>query len=163
VEHEHRHAAAPRRSHGAEPAGWRHHRLRAQIGGVGPGRPRDPRRRRQNRSPVFERGSRRRSGSGNGAGATLLVSPAAPAFSRRPPPSTGSRLTRPTAGPPAAGRGGLPIAAVPHRTAPAPATPSVAPGVYTVRLTADGKSYTQPLTVKMDPRVKTPAAGLQQQ
>jgi len=30
-------------------------------------------------------------------------------------------------------------------------------------LTVNGKSYTQPLTLKMDPRVKTPMAGLQQQ
>ena len=30
-------------------------------------------------------------------------------------------------------------------------------------LTANGKSYSQPLTIKMDPRVKTPLAGLQQQ
>jgi photosystem II stability/assembly factor-like uncharacterized protein len=28
------------------------------------------------------------------------------------------------------------------------------PGTYTVKLTVDGKSYTQPLTVKMDPRAK---------
>jgi hypothetical protein len=32
-----------------------------------------------------------------------------------------------------------------------------------VKLTVDGKSYTQPLTVKMDPRVKTSALGLTQQ
>ena len=32
--------------------------------------------------------------------------------------------------------------------------PPVLPGTYTVRLTADGKSYTQPLLVKMDPRAK---------
>jgi hypothetical protein len=31
-----------------------------------------------------------------------------------------------------------------------------------VRLTVSGKSYTQPLTVRLDPRVKTPAAGLTQ-
>jgi hypothetical protein len=37
-----------------------------------------------------------------------------------------------------------------------------APGLYTVRLTVDGHSYTQPLTFKMDPRVTTPAAGLEQ-
>ena len=36
------------------------------------------------------------------------------------------------------------------------------PGRYKVRLTANGKSYTQPLTLKMDPRVKTPVTGLQQ-
>ena len=70
---------------------------------------------------------------------------------------------QPIPGAPAGGRGGLPIAAVPHDTVPAPATPWVAPGVYTVKLTAGGKTYTQPLTVKMDPRVKTPVLGLQQQ
>jgi photosystem II stability/assembly factor-like uncharacterized protein len=61
------------------------------------------------------------------------------------------------------GRGGLPIAAVAHNTVPAPSTPWVAPGAYTVRLTVDGRSHTRPLTVRMDPRVKTPAAGLTQQ
>lgn len=44
--------------------------------------------------------------------------------------------------------------AVPHRTYPGPGSPWVAPGVYTVRLTVDGKVLTQPMTVKLDPRVK---------
>jgi hypothetical protein len=35
------------------------------------------------------------------------------------------------------------------------------PGHYTVRLTANGKTQTAALTVKMDPRVKTPALGLE--
>lgn len=61
------------------------------------------------------------------------------------------------------GRGGLPIAAVPRNTVSSPNSPWVAPGIYTVKLTVNGKSYTQPLTVKMDPRVKTPPAGLAQQ
>ena len=61
------------------------------------------------------------------------------------------------------GRGGLPIAAVPHDTPPAPTSPWAAPGQYTVKLTVGGKSDTQPLTVKMDPRVTTPAFGLAQQ
>jgi photosystem II stability/assembly factor-like uncharacterized protein len=56
-----------------------------------------------------------------------------------------------------------PIAAVPHNTAPQPTSPWVMPGQYTVVLTANGKSYSQPLTVKMDPRVKTSPAGLAQQ
>jgi len=38
--------------------------------------------------------------------------------------------------------------------------PWALPGQYTVKLTVAGKSYTQPLTLKMDPRVKTPPAGL---
>jgi hypothetical protein len=49
------------------------------------------------------------------------------------------------------GRGG---AAVPHRTYSSVNSPWVAPGAYTMRLTVDGKSSTQPITVKMDPRVK---------
>jgi photosystem II stability/assembly factor-like uncharacterized protein len=61
------------------------------------------------------------------------------------------------------GRGGLPIAAVPHDTVPAPSGPWAPPGTYTVKLTVDGRSYTQPLTLKMDPRVTTPAPGLAQQ
>jgi len=61
------------------------------------------------------------------------------------------------------GGGGLSSAAVPFNTAPTSNAPWVAPGVYTVKLTVNGKSYTQPLTVKMDPRVKTPALGLLQQ
>ena len=45
-------------------------------------------------------------------------------------------------------------AAVPHRTYPGVNSPWVAPGTYTVRLTANGKSVTQPIVIKMDPRVK---------
>ena len=56
-----------------------------------------------------------------------------------------------------------PIAAIPHNTAPQPTGPWALPGQYTVVLTANGKTYSQPLTIKMDPRVKTPLAGLQQQ
>src|SRR4051812_2277414 len=61
------------------------------------------------------------------------------------------------------GRGGLPIAAVPHDTVPAPSGPWATPGQYTVKLTVDAKNYTQPLTLKMDPRVTTPAIVLTQQ
>jgi hypothetical protein len=39
----------------------------------------------------------------------------------------------------------------------------VAPGQYTVKLTINGKSYAQAITVKMDPRVKTPPATLAEQ
>ena len=53
-----------------------------------------------------------------------------------------------------------PIAAVPGRTPLTPEGPLVLPGTYTVRLTVDGKSESAPLTVKMDPRVQTPAADL---
>jgi photosystem II stability/assembly factor-like uncharacterized protein len=56
-----------------------------------------------------------------------------------------------------------PMAAVYRDTPPAPTSPWVMPGDYTVVLTANGKSYTQPLTVKMGPRVKMSAAELQKQ
>ena len=36
----------------------------------------------------------------------------------------------------------------------------VMPGMYTARLTVDGKKYDQSFTVKMDPRVKTPLKDL---
>jgi hypothetical protein len=60
------------------------------------------------------------------------------------------------------GRGGLPIAAVPFNTVPAPTTPWAPPGQYTVKLTVNGKTLSQPLTVTPDPRVKTPAPALRQ-
>jgi photosystem II stability/assembly factor-like uncharacterized protein len=56
-----------------------------------------------------------------------------------------------------------PIAATPHATPRYPLGPLVLPGQYTVRLTANGKSYRAPLAVKMDPRVKTSVADLQKQ
>ncbi len=56
-----------------------------------------------------------------------------------------------------------PISAVPHNTPRFPLGPHALPGQYTVRLTAGGRTYDAPLTVKMDPRVKTPLAGLEQQ
>src|SRR5262245_21883297 len=56
----------------------------------------------------------------------------------------------------------LPIAAVRRNTVPVPATPWVNPGQFTVKLTVDGKTYTEPLVVKNDPRVKTPAIHMQQ-
>ncbi|MDE3153920.1 MAG: glycoside hydrolase, partial [Acidobacteriota bacterium] len=51
---------------------------------------------------------------------------------------------------------------VPHHTYPAVDTPWAPPGQYTVRLVVNGRRYTQPLTLKLDPRVKTPAAALAQ-
>ena len=56
-----------------------------------------------------------------------------------------------------------PISAVWHNTPRFPQGPVVLPGQYTVTLTVDGKTYSQPLTIKMDPRVKTPLTGLQEQ
>jgi photosystem II stability/assembly factor-like uncharacterized protein len=60
------------------------------------------------------------------------------------------------------GGGGSDVGAVPHRTAAPVDAPWVPPGTYTIRLTVGGKSYTQPLTLRLDPRVKTAAAGLVQ-
>ena len=37
------------------------------------------------------------------------------------------------------------------------------PGEYSAVLTVEGKSYKQPFTVRMDPRVKTSAADLERQ
>jgi photosystem II stability/assembly factor-like uncharacterized protein len=56
-----------------------------------------------------------------------------------------------------------PISAVPHDTPRTPQGPLALPGAYTVRLTVGGQTYTTPLVVKIDPRVKTPLAGLHQQ
>jgi hypothetical protein len=55
-----------------------------------------------------------------------------------------------------------PISAIPGDTPRYPLGPTVLPGSYTARLTANGKSYTANFTVKMDPRVKTSTAGLDQ-
>ncbi|MEO6223590.1 MAG: glycoside hydrolase, partial [Vicinamibacterales bacterium] len=59
------------------------------------------------------------------------------------------------------GRGGGGGAAVPHRTYASVNAPWAAPGLYTVRLTVAGKPYTQPLTLRMDPRVKIPAMDME--
>jgi hypothetical protein len=56
--------------------------------------------------------------------------------------------------------GQYPISASPHNTPREPRGPWALPGDFTVRLTVAGKTYRQPLTVKMDPRVKTPPAAL---
>jgi PKD repeat protein len=52
--------------------------------------------------------------------------------------------------------------AVPYRTFPNVGTPFAPPGNYTVKLTVSGASYTQPLTLKLDPRVRTPKSALAQ-
>ncbi|MEP6591714.1 MAG: glycoside hydrolase [Gemmatimonadota bacterium] len=66
---------------------------------------------------------------------------------------------------PAAGTASFsyPIAATPHNTAPQPTGPWAAPGRYTVRLTVAGASMSQPLTIKLDPRVRTSPLALRQQ
>ncbi len=56
-----------------------------------------------------------------------------------------------------------PIAAIYRNTAPAPTSPWITPGEYSIVLTAGGKTFTQPLFVKIDPRVKTSGADLQRQ
>jgi hypothetical protein len=56
----------------------------------------------------------------------------------------------------------LPISSVPGNAAPAVGTPWANPGTYTVKLTVNGKTYTQPITVRQDPRGKTPALTMQQ-
>jgi photosystem II stability/assembly factor-like uncharacterized protein len=61
------------------------------------------------------------------------------------------------------GRRTCPMAAVYGDTPAEPRGPLALPGNYTVRLMVNGQSYTQPLTVKMDPRVRTPPDGLAQQ
>jgi hypothetical protein len=53
-----------------------------------------------------------------------------------------------------------PISAVPNRTPQYPLGPWAMPGTYTVRLTANGQTLTAPLTVTLDPRIKTPQAGI---
>lgn len=57
----------------------------------------------------------------------------------------------------------FPMTAIYQNTAPEKNSPWVLPGTYTVKLTVNGKTVTQALTVKMDPRVTTSVAGLQQQ
>src|SRR5207253_1956711 len=56
-----------------------------------------------------------------------------------------------------------PMSAVNRDTPPSPTSPWVVPGEYTVVLTAGGKSYTQPITVIMDLRVKMSDAECEQQ
>ena len=57
----------------------------------------------------------------------------------------------------------FPISAIVHNTPLLPLGARALPGSYTVKLTVDGKSYTQPLTVKMDPRIQTPLDDLHKQ
>ena len=54
-----------------------------------------------------------------------------------------------------------PIGAVYQNTAPNTTSPWAMPGVYTIKLNANEQSFTQPLTIKMDPRVKTTLIDLQ--
>ena len=57
----------------------------------------------------------------------------------------------------------FPISAIIHDTPQLPLGAWAMPGKYTVKLTVDGQTYTQPLTVRMDPRIKTSEADLRKQ
>ncbi len=57
----------------------------------------------------------------------------------------------------------FPISAIVHNTPQYPLGAWAMPGKYTVKLTVDAKSYTQPLVVTMDPRIKTSDGDLRRQ
>ncbi|HEX8098137.1 MAG TPA: hypothetical protein VF507_08880, partial [Pyrinomonadaceae bacterium] len=65
--------------------------------------------------------------------------------------------------PPKALRYDFPISANYMDTPRYPLGPLVMPGRFTVKLTVGKQSFNEKLTVNIDPRVKTPRAGLQQQ
>jgi hypothetical protein len=65
--------------------------------------------------------------------------------------------------PPGAVRHEYPISAIAGDTPREPLGVLVPPGTYSVTLTVDGQTFTEPLAVKMDPRITTAAAGLTQQ
>ncbi len=65
--------------------------------------------------------------------------------------------------PPPALRHEYPIAAVLHDTPREPRGRWVLPGRYVVRLTVEGRSWTEPLTIRLDPRLKVAAAALARQ
>jgi photosystem II stability/assembly factor-like uncharacterized protein len=62
--------------------------------------------------------------------------------------------------PPAVDTPDYPIAAVVRNTPKYPQGMWAPPGTYLVRLTAGGRTYRQAIVVKMDPRVRAPAADL---
>jgi photosystem II stability/assembly factor-like uncharacterized protein len=53
-----------------------------------------------------------------------------------------------------------PISAIYHDTPLYPQGATVVPGKYTLKLTTDGRAFTQPLEIRMDPRVKVSADDL---
>src|SRR5262249_52530646 len=65
--------------------------------------------------------------------------------------------------PPKALESEFPISAIVHDTPLHPHGVRALPGSYTVRLTVDGKQFTQPLILKMDPRIRSSLADLQAQ
>jgi hypothetical protein len=64
---------------------------------------------------------------------------------------------------PVGARRGYAIAAVQHHTSSGPVGPFVHPGIYHVRLTVDGVETSQPIRVRMDPRVSINEQDLQMQ
>jgi hypothetical protein len=64
--------------------------------------------------------------------------------------------------PPSVGHS-YPMSAIPHETPAGPEGPLVVPGKYVVKLTVAGQTYTQPLTVRPDPRGTTPASAFDAQ
>jgi hypothetical protein len=56
-----------------------------------------------------------------------------------------------------------PISAIYFQTVPEPTSPWVMPGTYIVKLKVGGAIYTHPLTIKMDPRVRTSMEDLKTQ
>jgi hypothetical protein len=65
--------------------------------------------------------------------------------------------------PPASLRHEYPISAIVRDTPRLPVGPAVMPGMYTVKLDVAGQTFTQPLEIKMDPRITAPADHLDQQ
>jgi hypothetical protein len=65
--------------------------------------------------------------------------------------------------PPPALTPSYPISAIVHDTPREPRGVWVLPGTYTLRLTANGASTSQPIVVRMDPRVRTSRAALARQ
>jgi hypothetical protein len=57
----------------------------------------------------------------------------------------------------------FPISATYRSTAPIPTSPWAAPGDYTVTMSVDGKNFSQPILIAMDPRVKASAVDVQEQ
>jgi photosystem II stability/assembly factor-like uncharacterized protein len=62
--------------------------------------------------------------------------------------------------PPAMANLGYAIAAVPRNTPKTPQGMWPLPGTYQVRLTVDGRTYRQPIQLKLDPRVRTATVDL---
>ncbi len=72
------------------------------------------------------------------------------------------RYTKPTPIAPY-GTGAYPISALYGATEAEPLGPLVAPGTYEARMMVNGRTYKQSFQVTMDPRIKTPPAGISQQ